>query len=153
MYVWFERNYGSPSKDRSQPHIFKTELIPNADNTQQITANKEQLQKETEAKVKEFAEQHKALRELEQRLFEQSANLEEREKLLAQADAERAQIRQQVEQAKIANSKIEDHTDYKEDETRKLKIDLMLESLSQACLAHQVKVQWIMCCMMPMACL
>ncbi len=30
-------------------------------------------------------------------------------------------------QAKIANSKIEDHTDYQEDETRKLKIDLMLE--------------------------
>lgn len=127
MYVWFERNYGSPSKDRSQPHIFKTELIPNADSTHQITPNQEQLQKETEAKEKQFAEQHKALRELEQRLFEQSANLEEREKLLAQADAERAQKRADVEQAKIANSKIEDHTDYKEDETRKLKIDLMLE--------------------------
>ncbi|MDO5577437.1 MAG: DUF4145 domain-containing protein, partial [Fibrobacter sp.] len=127
MYVWFERNYGSPSKDRSQPHIFKTELIPNADSTHQITPNQEQLQKETEAKEKQFAEQHKALRELEQRLFEQSANLEEREKLLAQADAERAQKRADVEQAKIANSKIEDPTDYKEDETRKLKIDLMLE--------------------------
>ncbi|WP_168384036.1 DEAD/DEAH box helicase family protein [Acinetobacter indicus] len=127
MYVWFERNYGSPSKDRSQSILFNPKLIPNADNTQQVTANKEQLQKETEAKEKQFAEQHKALRELEQRLFEQSANLEEREKLLAQADAERVQIRQQVEQAKIANSKIEDPTDYKEDETRKLKIDLMLE--------------------------
>ncbi|EEH69284.1 MULTISPECIES: DEAD/DEAH box helicase family protein [Acinetobacter] len=127
MYVWFERNYGSPSKDRSQQLLFNPKLIPNADNTQQISANKEQLQKETEAKEKQFAEQHKALRELEQRLFEQSANLEEREKLLAQADTERAHIRQQVEQAKIANSKIEDHTDYKEDETRKLKIDLLLE--------------------------
>ena len=50
MYVWFERNYGSPSKDRSQPHIFKTELIPNADNTQQITANQEQLQKKQKLK-------------------------------------------------------------------------------------------------------
>ncbi len=127
MYVWFERNYGSPSKDRSQPHIFKTELIPNADNTQQITANKEQLQKETEAKEKQFAEQHKALREREQKLFELSASLEEREKILANIDAELAQKRAEVEQAKIANSKIEDHTDYKEDETRKLKIDLMLE--------------------------
>lgn len=127
MYVWFERNYGSPSKDRSQPHIFKTELIPKADNTQQITSNKEQLQKETEAKEKQFAEQHKALREREQKLFELSASLEEREKLLANIDAELAQKRADVEQAKIANSKIEDHTDYKEDETRKLKIDLMLE--------------------------
>ena len=127
MYVWFERNYGSPSKDRTQAILFNPKLIPNADNTPQIIANKEQLQKETETQEKQFAEQHKALRELEQRLFKQSANLEEREKLLAQADAERAQIRQQVEQAKIANSKIEDHTDYKEDETRKFKIDLMLE--------------------------
>ncbi|WP_179993646.1 DEAD/DEAH box helicase family protein [Acinetobacter sp. YH1901136] len=127
MYVWFERNYGSPSKDRSQPHIFKTELIPNADSTEQITANQEQLQKETEAKEKQFAEQHKALREREQKLFELSASLEEREKLLANIDAELAQKRAEVEQAKIANSKIEDHTDYKEDETRKLKIDLMLE--------------------------
>ena len=56
-----------------------------------------------------------------------SASLEEREKLLANIDAELAQKRADVEQAKIANSKIEDHTDYKEDETRKLKIDLMLE--------------------------
>ncbi|MEG2432929.1 MAG: DEAD/DEAH box helicase family protein, partial [Acinetobacter sp.] len=127
MYVWFERNYGSSSKDRTQAILFNPKLIPNADNTPQIIANKEQLQKETETQEKQFAEQHKVLRELEQRLFKQSANLEEREKLLAQADAERAQIRQQVEQAKIANSKIEDHTDYKEDETRKLKIDLMLE--------------------------
>ncbi|MFX5344428.1 hypothetical protein ABTC63_21575, partial [Acinetobacter baumannii] len=88
--------------------------------------NKEQLQKETEAKEKQFAEQHKALREREQKLFELSASLEEREKLLANIDAELAQKRADVEQAKIANSKIEDHTDYKEDETRKLKIDLML---------------------------
>ncbi|MBW3030944.1 restriction endonuclease subunit R, partial [Acinetobacter baumannii] len=87
----------------------------------------EQLQKETEAKEKQFAEQHKALREREQKLFELSASLEEREKLLANIDAELAQKRADVEQAKIANSKIEDHTDYKEDETRKLKIDLMLE--------------------------
>ncbi|MFX6427714.1 DEAD/DEAH box helicase family protein [Acinetobacter baumannii] len=92
-----------------------------------MTANKEQLQKETEAKEKQFAEQHKALREREQKLFELSASLEEREKLLANIDAELAQKRADVEQAKIANSKIEDHTDYKEDETRKLKIDLMLE--------------------------
>ena len=127
MYVWFERNYGSPSKDRSQSILFNPKLIPNADNTQQITANKEQLQKETEAKEKQFAEQHKALREREQKLFELSASLEEREKLLANIDAELAQKRADVEQAKIANSKIEDHTDYKEDETRKLKIDLMLE--------------------------
>jgi hypothetical protein len=84
-------------------------------------------QKETEAKEKQFAEQHKALREREQKLFELSASLEEREKLLANIDAELAQKRADVEQAKIANSKIEDHTDYKEDETRKLKIDLMLE--------------------------
>ncbi len=87
----------------------------------------EQLQKETEAKEKQFAEQHKALREREQKLFELSASLEEREKLLANIDAELAQKRADVEQAKIANSKIEDPTDYKEDETRKLKIDLMLE--------------------------
>lgn len=127
MYVWFERNYGSPSKDRSQSILFNPKLIPNADNTQQITANKEQLQKETEAKEKKFAEQHKALREREQKLFELSASLEEREKLLANIDAELAQKRADVEQAKIANSKIEDPTDYKEDETRKLKIDLMLE--------------------------
>jgi type I restriction enzyme, R subunit len=57
MYVWFERNYGSPSKDRSQSILFNPKLIPNADNTQQITANQEQLQKETEAKEKQFAEQ------------------------------------------------------------------------------------------------
>jgi len=127
MYVWFERNYGSPSKDRSQSILFNPKLIPNADNIQQITANQEQLQKEVETKEKEFAEQHKALREREQKLFELSASLEEREKLLADIDAELAQKRADVEQAKIANSKIEDHTDYKEDETRKLKIDLMLE--------------------------
>ncbi|MEK5759875.1 DEAD/DEAH box helicase family protein [Acinetobacter variabilis] len=127
MYVWFERNYGSPSKDRSQSILFNPKLIPNADNTQQIIANKEQLQIETEAKEKQFAEQHKALREREQKLFELSASLEEREKLLANIDAELAQKRADVEQAKIANSKIEDPTDYKEDETRKLKIDLMLE--------------------------
>ena len=66
MYVWFERNYGSPSKDRSQSILFNPKLIPNADNTQQIIANKEQLQIETEAKEKQFAEQHKALREREQ---------------------------------------------------------------------------------------
>ena len=34
MYVWFDRNYGSPSKDRSQSIIFNPKLIPNADNTQ-----------------------------------------------------------------------------------------------------------------------
>ncbi|MGQ9374310.1 DEAD/DEAH box helicase family protein [Acinetobacter tandoii] len=127
MYVWFERNYGSPSKDRSQSIIFNPKLIPNADNTQQITANKEQLQKEAEAKEKEFAEQHKVLREREQKLFELSASLEDREKLLADIDAELAQKRADVEQAKLANSKVQDHTDYKEDETRKLKIDLLLE--------------------------
>lgn len=43
IYVWFERNYGSPSKDRSQPILFNPKLIPNADSAQQITANKEQL--------------------------------------------------------------------------------------------------------------
>ncbi|EKP58437.1 DEAD/DEAH box helicase family protein [Acinetobacter baumannii] len=127
MYTWFERNYGSPSKDRSQPNVFKTELIPNAEPTQQITANQAQLQKEIEAKEKEFAEQHKALREREQKLFELSANLEEREKLLADIDANVAQKRAEVEQAKLANSQVQDHTDYKESETRKLKIDLMLE--------------------------
>lgn len=127
MYTWFERNYGSPSKDRSQPNVFKTELIPNAEPTQQITANQAQLQKEIEAKEKEFAEQHKALREREQKLFELSANLEEREKLLANIDANVAQKRAEVEQAKLANSQVQDHTDYKESETRKLKIDLMLE--------------------------
>ncbi|MCY3125337.1 restriction endonuclease subunit R, partial [Acinetobacter baumannii] len=67
------------------------------------------------------------LREREQQLFELSASLEEREKLLANIDAERAQKRAEVEQAKLANSQIPDHTDYKEDETRKLKIDLLLE--------------------------
>ncbi|HFD2141350.1 DEAD/DEAH box helicase family protein [Acinetobacter baumannii] len=127
IYVWFERNYGSPSKDRSQPILFNPKLIPNADSAQQITANKEQLQKEAEAKEKEFAERHKALREREQKLFEQSASLEEREKLLANIDADLAQKRAEVEQAKIANSQILDNTDYKEDETRKLKIDLLLE--------------------------
>ena len=127
MYVWFERNYGSPSKDRSQSILFNPKLIPNADTTQPVTANKEQLQQEVKAFDKEFAEQHKALREREQKLFELTASLEEREKLLANIDAELAQKRADVEQAKIANSKIEDHTDYKEDETRKLKIDLLLE--------------------------
>lgn len=127
IYVWFERNYGSPSKDRSQTILFNPRLIPNADQTQQMAANQEQLQKEVEAKEKAFAEQHKALREREQQLFELSASLEEREKLLANIDAERAQKRAEVEQAKLANSQIPDHTDYKEDETRKLKIDLLLE--------------------------
>ncbi len=53
MYVWFERNYGSPSlKDRSQSILFNPKLIPlNADNTQQITANKEQLQKKKSKKT------------------------------------------------------------------------------------------------------
>ncbi|WP_180054477.1 DEAD/DEAH box helicase family protein [Acinetobacter sp. YH12113] len=127
IYVWFERNYGSPSKDRSQTILFNPRLIPNADQTQQMAANQEQLQKEVEAKEKAFAEQHKALREREQQLFELSASLEEREKLLANIDAELAQKRAEVEQAKLANSQIPDHTDYKEDETRKLKIDLLLE--------------------------
>lgn len=127
IYVWFERNYGSPSKDRSQTILFNPRLIPNADHTQQMATNQEQLQKEVEAKEKAFAEQHKALREREQQLFELSASLEEREKLLANIDAELAQKRAEVEQAKLANSQIPDHTDYKEDETRKLKIDLLLE--------------------------
>lgn len=56
-----------------------------------------------------------------------TASLEEREKLLANIDAELAQKRLEVEQAKLANSKALDPTDYKEDETRKLKIDLLLE--------------------------
>lgn len=127
IYVWFERNYGSPSKDRSQAVLFNPKLIPNADSTQPVIANKEQLQQEAKAFDKEFAEQHKALREREKKLLELSASLEEREKLLANIDAELAQKRQQVEQAKLANSKVQDHTDYKEDETRKLKIDLLLE--------------------------
>ncbi|EXF58014.1 DEAD/DEAH box helicase family protein [Acinetobacter sp. 1294596] len=127
IYVWFERTYGSPSKDRSQPNLFNPKLIPNADNAQPRTANQEQLQKQAEAKEKEFAVLHKALREREQKLLELSASLEEREKYLADIDAEIAKKRQQVEQAKLANSKIPDHTDYKESETRKLKIDLLLE--------------------------
>lgn len=127
IYVWFERNYGSPSKDRSQTVLFNAQWIPNLNHSSQITANQEQLQKQTEAKEKAFAEQHKALREREQRLFELSASLEEREKLLAQIDAELAQKRAEVEQAKLANSLVKDTTDYKEDETRKLKIDLLLE--------------------------
>ena len=127
IYVWFERNYGSPSKDRSQAVLFNPKLIPNADSTQPVTANKEQLQQEAKAFDKEFAEQHKALREREQKLLELSASLEEREKLLANIDADLAQKRQQVEQAKLANSKVKDTTDYKENETRKLKIDLLLE--------------------------
>lgn len=126
IYVWFERNYGSPSKDRSQPQLFNIQLIPNT-NAQPVAVNQELLQKQTEQKEKEFAEKHKELREREQKLFELSASIEEREKLLANIDAELAQKRTEIEQAKLANSKIEDHTDYKEDETRKLKIDLMLE--------------------------
>ena len=59
MYGWFERTYGSPSKDRSQAIKFNPKLIPNTDNTPQTIANKEQLQKETQEK--QFAEQHKAL--------------------------------------------------------------------------------------------
>ena len=71
--------------------------------------------------------------------------------------------RQQVEQAKLANSKVKDHTDYKEDETRKLK-SIFLKKLGweigvmareeipvTACQTHQVKAQSIMYCMMPMA--
>ena len=127
IYVWFERNYGSPTKDRSQPILFNPNLIPSSGMDQQIKADKEQLQKEAETKEQEFAEKHKALREQEQKLFELSASLEEREKLLANIDAELAQKRLEVEQAKLANSKAVDPTDYKEDETRKLKIDLLLE--------------------------
>ena len=127
MYSWFERHYGLPNKDRSQPNMFKTELIPNAETSQQISVNKEQLQKQADEKEKQFAEQHKALREREKKLLELSANLEEREKLLANIDAELAQKRAEVEQAKIANSQVKDTTDYKEAETRQLKIDLQLE--------------------------
>jgi type I restriction enzyme R subunit len=127
IYVWFERNYGSPTKDRSQPILFNPNLIPSSGTDQQIKVDKEQLQKQAEAKEQEFAEKHKALREQEQKLFELSASLEEREKLLANIDAELAHKRLEVEQAKLANSKAVDPTDYKEDETRKLKIDLLLE--------------------------
>ena len=127
IYVWFERNYGSPSKDRSQAVLFNPRLIPNADNTQPVTANKEQLQQEAKAFDKEFSEKHKQLREFEQRLLERSASLDEREKLRAEIDPINAQRRTEIEQVKLANSKVQDHTDYKENETRKLKIDLLLE--------------------------
>ncbi|MCF9046588.1 DEAD/DEAH box helicase family protein [Acinetobacter nectaris] len=127
IYIWFERTYGSPSKDRTQTILFQPKLIPNNHSNQQVTINKEQLQKQTEVTEKEFAKQHQVLREREQKLLELSASLEEREKLLSNIDAELAQKRAEVEQAKIANSKVPDTTDYKEDETRKIKIDLMLE--------------------------
>lgn len=127
MYVWFERNYGSPTKDRSQSILFDPKLIPNAENTQQIIADREQLQAENARLVKILAEQHKVSREREQKIFMLSGKPEEHEKLLANIDPEVAQKRADVEKAKIANSQVPDHTDYKEDETRKLKIDLMLE--------------------------
>ena len=44
IFVWFERTYGSPSKNRSQAVLFNPKLIPNADSTQPVTANTEQLQ-------------------------------------------------------------------------------------------------------------
>ena len=129
MYSWFERNYGSPSKDRSQPNVFNMALLPSSESTQSITANQAQLQKDIEAKEKHFAEQHKALREREQKLLERSADIEERERLLALEHPVDAEIRAVVERVKIANSHNQknDLTDYKENETRKLKIDLMLE--------------------------
>lgn len=145
IFVWFERSYGLPSKDRSKAVVFNPRLIPHnpasaaasglASNNQAAPApasqvglpNQQQLQQQAEALQQTLADQHKKLRLQEQKLFELSANVEEREKLLANIDADLAQKRLEVEQAKLENQKTPDLTDYKEDETRKLKIDLMLE--------------------------
>lgn len=125
IYTWFERTYGPISKDRSQPILFMPHLIPNPEQDQ-VKANKETLQKETEVFEQEYAKKHKELREQEQKLLERTANLAEREALLAELDAELAQKRAEVEAAKLANNTQPDTTDYKEDETRAYKIDLLL---------------------------
>ncbi|TEU25102.1 DUF4145 domain-containing protein [Alkanindiges illinoisensis] len=127
IYTWFERNYGSPTKDRSQPSLFNPALIAKARDSEQVQASQEQLQQQAKTLEQQFKAKYDALRVQEQQLLELSASLEEREKLLATIDADLAQKRQQVEQAKLANSGVPDLTDYKESETRKLKIDLMLK--------------------------
>ncbi|OTG96020.1 restriction endonuclease subunit R [Acinetobacter sp. ANC 4654] len=133
VYIWFERTYGAVAKDRSQQILFNPNLIPNGNADQSIKADssiradREQLQKQTEMFEKQLAEKHQALKQQEQKLFELSASLEEREKLLANIDAELALKRQQVEQAKVANNAIPDTYDYNEADTRTYLIDLMLE--------------------------
>lgn len=126
LLVWFERTYGSPHKERAQP-IFKIQVIPNLE---QNVPNRQQIKQQANSYEKELSAQHKILREQEQRILELTANKEEQEKELAKIDEKLAQKRAEVELAKIENSKIPDTTDYKEDETRKIRIDLMLEEAS-----------------------
>ena len=126
VYLWFERTYGPVSKDRSQAILFMPHLIPNPDQEKE-KADKEALQKESDTFEKELAAEHKKLRDREQKLFELSASLEEREQLLAKIDAELAQKRAEIEAAKLINNQIEDTNDYNESDTRKYRIDLLLE--------------------------
>lgn len=127
IYIWFERTYGNPQKNRSKPILFMPSLIPDLESkTELYTANKEKLQQEDTQFERDLNKQHLALKTREKELFEYSASLEERESRLAEIDAELAKKRAEIEAAKRTNNLLEDPTDYKEDETRKLKIDYLL---------------------------
>lgn len=132
VYTWFDRTYGSPSIDRSEPRKFEVKNIPNPEQVHTLYQNKlSELQQQNKAFEAQIAKQHEQLKQTEQQLAERTADAEQKEQLLAEIDSELAQKRAEVAQAKLANQTYNqthpDKTDYNEAETRSLLIDLMLE--------------------------
>lgn len=77
IYTWFERNYGSLTKDRSQPSLFNPALIARAQDSEQVQASQEQLQQQAKTLEQQFKDKYDALRVQVQQLLELSACLEE----------------------------------------------------------------------------
>ena len=123
---WLERTYGNAAKNRSEPRVFKVDLIPPS-RLQTAAIDVSQFQKEQEQKEAEIAKKHAELKQWQEELKKRSLDLNEQEKQLAQIDSELAAARAQVAINKALNEKVVDTTDYREADTRKYLIDLMLK--------------------------
>lgn len=126
IVTWFERTYGNVAKDRSHPRVFKLDLIP-ASRLQTNAIDVSKFQKEQQEKEAEIAQKHAELKQWQDDLNKRSLDLAEQEKQLAQVDKELAEARAQVEINKALNAKVVDNTDYREADTRKYLIDLLLK--------------------------
>ena len=124
VFVWFVKQYGSPTQRPSENLAFDKDKIPRV--AVAVDSAREREAQEAAFQQK-MADELEKLKKLQDDLTRQSQDLAEREKLLHQLDGELAQARAEVAAAKAANMALPDHQDYHEADTRKYLIDLLLK--------------------------
>ncbi|WP_129135437.1 DEAD/DEAH box helicase family protein [Luteimonas sp. YGD11-2] len=127
VLFWLARTYTRGSDPKSLEATFDEKRVPHLVRADEAVAfTREELEKQ-EAKFRAQIEaQHAEIEAREARIAETSASLAEREAALADLDAQLAQARAQLAEAKAANLAVPDTHDYREADTRRFLIDVLL---------------------------